>query len=332
MVRSGARSAANVSCPGCAKVFTLAHGLKRHLGAKLYGRYKKGLLTAAECAPRGPCKKILKGRTRVVRQSLRPRISRLVVLRRPAANIAVVCSGNAVPPILRGLEDVTSIEKDGVGAQTISDGVFVVQRIPCVASYVQGETAAKKRALYRFLLFVIYSLHATHCFMYRNLHFFESTLAIAIGDLGMSMLDNVRCFAAYSPTDVVLWDMIAHVLVRPGLIEHLRNDVCSKRTRPTRDGISRVMTALARRHGHVASRMPPGQRTWRQIDVFSIASTQTLGAKYCGSHQIYAQLLQYEKLESIARLVAAYSGQTVRFCDIVDAIGSARLVCYAPKG
>jgi hypothetical protein len=129
-----------------------------------------------------------------------------------------------------------------------------------------------------------------------------------------------------------LWVMSAHMLVRPGLIEHLRVEVCSKGTRPTADGIAHVISVLARRHGHVPSRMAAGKRTWRQVDVFSIASTQTLGAHYCGSHKINAQLLQYEKLESIALKIASYRGQTVDFGDIVGAIGGSGLACYAPRG
>ena len=343
MVRSGPRRSDNVSCPGCDKKFVLLQGLRRHLGKKLYAKYDKGLLTAAACARRGSCLKILKRRMRVVPMKRPKRVGmrRVVVLRRPAKNIAVVSGRGGLHHIPPGIEDVTSMEANGVCKKTISDGVAVVRRIPCVAAYVEDETAAQKLALYRFQFFVMYSLHATQCFAHRNLQFSESSLAIAIGDLGMSMLDDVRCFAVLyasliasfdSLVDAVLWVMIAHMLVRPGLIEHLRNEVCSKGTRPTADGIAHVMTVLARRHGHVPSRMPPGQRTWRQVDVFSIASTQTLGAKYCGSHKVHAQLSQYDKLKSIALKLASYRGQTVDFGDIVHAIGEVGLVCYAPTG
>ena len=344
MGRLGKRPADNVKCIGCGKSFRLLQALKRHLGSALYAKYKKGLLTAAACARNSTCHKVLKGRMRSVKPGIpmkRSRGLRVVVLRRPAQNIAVVSGGRGLHRIPPGLEDVPSMETNGVCVNTISDGVGVLRRIPCVVAHVGDETGAEKRVLYRFLLFVMYSLHATQSFAHRNLYFSESSLAIAIGDVGMSMLDDVRCFAVLyvsliasfdSLTDVVLWVMIAHMLVRPGLIEHLRVEVCSKGTRPTADGIAHVISVLARRHGHVPSRMAAGKRTWRQVDVFSIASTQTLGAHYCGSHKINAQLLQYEKLESIALKIASYRGQTVDFGDIVGAIGGSGLACYAPRG
>ena len=177
MVRSGPRNPDNVSCPGCAKKFVLVQGLKRHLGSKLYARHEKGLLTAAACARRGACQKFLKGRMRVVKQRLsmkRPKrvcLRRVVVLRRPAQNIAVVSGRGGLHHIPPGIEDVPSMEANGVCEQTISDGVAVVRRMPCDVAYVEDETAAQKRALYRFLLFAMYSLHATHCFVHRNLQF-----------------------------------------------------------------------------------------------------------------------------------------------------------------
>ena len=57
--------------------------------------------------------------------------------------------------------------------------------------------------------------------------------------------------------------------------------------------------------------MPAGQRDWKRIDVFCVASTQTLGAKYCGSHKLHQQVEEYEKLERIADGLAALHGQTV---------------------
>ena len=157
----------------------------------------------------------------------------------------------------------------------------------------------------------------------------------------MAMLDDVACYALLydslersvgSVVDAVLWVMVAHMLVRPRLIEHLRNEVCSKNIRPTRAGISRVMDVLARRHGQVASRMPAGKRTWRQVDVFGVASTQTRGGGYCGSRKMHEQLEQYEELNSVAEKVAAYRGKKALFTDLVNAIGRAGLVCYSEKG
>ena len=83
----------------------------------------------------------------------------------------------------------------------------------------------------------------------------------------------------------------------------------------------------------MAGRMPPGQRTWRQIDVFGVASTQTLGAVYCGTRHLYQQLQQYDTMVLVSQRVVALRAQgMVLFGDIVDAIGKVHLKCYGPGG
>ena len=86
-------------------------------------------------------------------------------------------------------------------------------------------------------------------------------------------------------------------------------------------------------HGQVVHRMPRGQRTWRQIDVFGVASTQSLGATYCGTKNLYLQLRQYDLMKKVAEgVVALRLKSKVCFHEIVDAIGSVGLIRYAPGG
>ena len=121
--------------------------------------------------------------------------------------------------------------------------------------------------------------------------------------------------------DCIIWVMVAHMLVRPGLIEALRILVCTRGLRPTKDGIVEVVEALARRHGLVPSRTAAGQRTWGQIDVFCVASTQSIGAKYCGSKRLKQQLQNFDAMVRIATGLAALWGiaqRVFRFSAIVS--------------
>ena len=79
--------------------------------------------------------------------------------------------------------------------------------------------------------------------------------------------------------------------------------------------------------------MPAGQRTWRQIDVFGVASTQSWGAKYCGTKNLYLQLKQYDLMKKVAEgVVALRLKSKVCFHEIVDAIGAVGLIRYASGG
>ena len=147
------------------------------------------------------------------------------------------------------------LETEGIDERRIRSGELAVQASRVVQKYVTNETREERSALYRFLFFAEYSSACTVSFTARKLFFSESTLAIAIGDIGMRRLDDLACFtvlyeslsaAFVSKVDCVLWIMVAHMLVRPGLIEHLRNEVCTKRTTPTKENISYVIGALAR--------------------------------------------------------------------------------------
>ena len=66
--------------------------------------------------------------------------------------------------------------------------------------------------------------------------------------------------------------------------------------------------------------------------MFGIASTQTLGAQYAGSHRLWQQLLQYDRLRALAAGLGAMQGQDKYFHEVCHEIGRARLVCYSVGG
>lgn len=184
-------------------------------------------------------------------------------------------------------------------------------------------------------------MHAMVNFTRRGLYLSENTLAFGIGEAGMALIDDVQCFGSLytslvesfpSMKDRVLWLLVAHMLVRPGIIEALRNLVCIRGVLPTVDGISEVIGQLSRRHGLVPSRMKSGERDWKQVDVFCLASTQTLGVHYCGSHKLYAQLKEFDGLERIAASLSDMKGKDVYFHEIVHAIGRENVTGYARLG
>ena len=79
--------------------------------------------------------------------------------------------------------------------------------------------------------------------------------------------------------------------------------------------------------------MPAGRRTWRQIDVFGVASTQSWGAKYCGTKNLYLQLKQYDLMRAVAERVAALRlKHQVSFYEITGAIDAVGLTRYAVGG
>ena len=128
----------------------------------------------------------------------------------------------------------------------------------------------------------------------------------------MCLLDGVACFrtlygslrqafqTSADLADCILWILVAHMCVRPSIIDLFRSIVCMKALRATRGNIEEVKTVLARRHGQVASRMESGKRTWRQIVVFGLAPTQVLGVANCGTHNLQRQLLVLSALKGIA--------------------------------
>ena len=109
---------------------------------------------------------------------------------------------------------------------------------------------------------------ACAAFESRHLRFSEHTLGIAIGEAGMQRLDDVCCFAALwrsmmqnglTKFDGLIWILVAHQLVRPAIIDALRNMVCFQRLVASQRNIEDVVTRLVRRHGFAMSRVNKGR-------------------------------------------------------------------------
>ena len=125
---------------------------------------------------------------------------------------------------------------------------------------------------------------------------------------------------------------LSDLLIQFSSILYIHHMVCARGLSPTYQSISDVMNSLSRRWGHVASRMPAGQRSWRDIDVFGIASTQTRGFVFCGSHKLYEQLSRFDLMETLAVGIADLAFQTVYFGDLVRVINESGLPGYAVDG
>jgi hypothetical protein len=234
---------------------------------------------------------------------------------------------------------VTEIERDGLVANRVREGIASIQRLACVRSYVTEENEQ-----------VTIKLYSLPSMQHARLNsgwvsaaaVSENTCSIAVGVPGMRLLDDVvfsagstgafaRLPEQFRPRGLYSVDHGRAYVLAPGIIDQIRSIVCMLGLRPTRGNIEVATAALARRHGHVASSMESGKRTWRQIDVFGLASTQVLGVHNCGSKNQHRQLLKFSKLRGIAEQLALLDGSPA-FSDIVDCIGKARVPCYAPIG
>ena len=95
----------------------------------------------------------------------------------------------------------------------------------------------------------------------------------------------------------VLWTIIAHSLVRPHLIEALCDLVVLRAYALTKENIISCIESLVRRFGRGSD--------WKKVDVFGLASTQTLAGSYCGSKVLWQQLQDMTALEKLARSIAS---------------------------
>ncbi len=337
----------DASCPGCLRRFASRKSLKKHLGAPRWELHRSSKLTASACASNSACQKVLRRRIAgpvSPSSHRRERVSSRELIIQPmrlAGNVMLIGSLVSCRPVPDCISDVTVIESGGISLSAIDEVEMELLGMSCVEGYSEDLFISEKRAFMRFLVLVLYSLHMQRAVALLDCWLSEHTVGIAIGTAGMAVLDDVRCFAVLdktllavydSPRDRILWIMVAHMLVRPSLIDYMRVLLGIRRTPATKEGISAIVSCLARRHGHVASRMPKGRRTWRQLDVFGVASTQTWGAKYSGSHKLYAQLCDFDTMLRVADGIVSLRVREVNFVDVSNAIGLAGLVSYSPGG
>ena len=90
------------------------------------------------------------------------------------------------------------------------------------------------------------------------------------------------------------------MLVRPAVVDALRNIVGIERIVPTCASIREVVTRLDRVHGGIVKSRLAGTgvaSSWQQVDTFGATSVQALGAKYCGSRNLHKQLKQYDRTQ-----------------------------------
>ena len=146
-------------------------------------------------------------------------------------------------------------------------------------------------------------------FQRADVFFSGATLAIGVGEAGMRQVDDVAILGRLYRTlrmclgntkDIVLWLLVAHMLVRPAVVDAMRNIVGIERIVPTCTSIREVVTRLDRVHGGIVKSRLAGTgiaSSWQQVDTFGATSVHALGAKYCGSRNLHKQLKQYDRTQ-----------------------------------
>ena len=160
-------------CPGCGWAFKQKWQLKKHLG-NLFGLYAAGKLTSAKCSRNQACVKQLlrqQGLNRGQGGSLftsRVR-ARTSVSKRPHGNVAVLRGGGACRSLPSVVEDVAIVERHGMSAGSVAQGVSAMSTLSPIEKYLRHETTAQRACLRRFLLHCLYSMHAQERFRTREL-------------------------------------------------------------------------------------------------------------------------------------------------------------------
>ena len=205
-------------CPGCStdfsKILNPPDGMSKHLGRNLYQKFKKGKLTAAMCIKQNSkCQKkvsVLKF-LRLKKDKLKTKTGHKFVKKQQPL----------ITKLSSTLERIPACEKGGISLATINDCVAKVAGMTAVRWYTDGMPPRTCGNVYRFLLFMLYSLYASSCLTLLSTPLSEFTLAIGVGDGGMQRIDDVQCFAcmhfrlSFLPRmQRVLWIIIAHSLVR----------------------------------------------------------------------------------------------------------------------
>ena len=155
--------------------------------------------------------------------------------------------GASLPePIL----DVGGAEARGIALADVRSGMEIVDQYDFEDKLgdILSEQARKVRL--RFLFCCVCSMRALFHFVGLDLYVNELTCAIAIGQAGMARLDDAEVFARLftslknsmaSLEDVVVWVLVAHMLVKPHLIDAMRNIVCAEGIGPTVQKIGMVI-------------------------------------------------------------------------------------------
>ena len=124
-----------------------------------------------------------------------------------------------------------------------------------------------------------------------------------------------------------MWPLVAHMLVRPLLVEALTNLVCTRSLEPSEHAIDCVVTSLARRYGGADA-----HDQWHKKDVFSLASTMPRAHFYCGSGMLHMQLQQFDKMQRLADALIKKAQTTVSFSELAKCISDSGLHGYSTKG
>ena len=183
-------------CIGCKKCFTTKPSLYQHWERSpvLMNKYKKGTLQPEDLRNNGRCLPYLKQRqchSRRYAGQKQSTSTRLRILRRPAGNSVVAQQGSSRIPLV--LHDIARCE-EGIPKDTLDELRASIMSLSCVQAYVAWETPMQQEKLFRFIALLVYSMHATSVWKRAALQIGEQSLAVANGEAGMTILDDVACF------------------------------------------------------------------------------------------------------------------------------------------
>ena len=223
------------------------------------------------------------------------------------------------------------------------EDVSAVSEVPEVAAYLaRAATAEQHRLLARFFHYLLYSMHATYQLYHQDVMLGEFTLCAGVGWEGVSRIADVCCFKKLfgmlqrtfsDPVHMMAWLLVGHMLLKAHAVEYLSQIVCARALEPTYAAICEVMDLVTRGvSGHAASRAAAGSRTWRQVDVFCVASTVTRGATFAGTRNLYLQLQEYEAFTALATELGRLRSQEMTFSELTRRIVRPGLKGYTRIG
>ena len=186
-------------CIGCNQCFTTKPGLYQHWERSpvLISKNKQETLQPEDLRNNGRCLPYLKRRQghsrRYAGQGQRTS-TRLRIFRRHAcAGSLVVAQQRNAPGIPFVFNDIARCE-EGIPKDTLDEMRASIMSLSCVQAYVAWETPMQQEKLFRFLALLVYSMHATSVWKRGALQISEQSLAVAVGEAGMTILDDVACF------------------------------------------------------------------------------------------------------------------------------------------
>ena len=136
-----------------------------------------------------------------------------------------------VLPVPFELKNVMEAERVGVPEAAVERVAGELRGLRWYRALCGAVAGAAERARARFCAHALYSVHAQAYVAHRGLQLGDFSMACAVGVQGMRVLDDMVCLerlyrnaaeVGMSMSQRLLWVMVGHVLVKPGVVDALR--------------------------------------------------------------------------------------------------------------